>query len=191
MISLNQLQGIMPYAGKRAELFLAPINKTIDEFHIITPIQQAAFLANLCHESGSLRYTEEIASGAAYDNRADLGNTLPEAVEIAKQHNSTPGRWWKGHGLIQVTGYSNHLDCGKDLDLDLLDFPVLLTLPLNAARSAGWFWHKHDLNAIAYSEDFDGVCDVINRGHKTVKVGDANGYKDRLDSYVRALAILI
>jgi hypothetical protein len=47
----------------------------MEEFGINTPQRQAAFLAQLAHEVGSLRYVQEIASGAAYDNRADLGNT--------------------------------------------------------------------------------------------------------------------
>ena len=33
------------------------------------------FLAQLAHESGNFRYMEEIASGAAYEGRKDLGNT--------------------------------------------------------------------------------------------------------------------
>ena len=36
------------------------------------------------------------------------------------------------------------------------------------------------LNAIADTGDFDGYCDTINRGRKTAKEGDANGYHERL-----------
>ena len=37
-------------------------------------LRLAHFMAQLCHESGSFRYMEEIASGAAYEGREDLGN---------------------------------------------------------------------------------------------------------------------
>ena len=33
------------------------------------------FLAQIAHESGELRYTRELASGAEYEGRKDLGNT--------------------------------------------------------------------------------------------------------------------
>jgi putative chitinase len=190
LITLEQLKTIVPYAGPRAGVFLVPLNDAMDEFGIDTPARQAAFIAQLAHESGSFRYVSEIASGMAYDGRKDLGNTRPEAIHIAAEHGSTPGPWWKGHGLIQVTGYDNHLACGDALGLDLLHEPGLLEQPVYACRSAAWFWKKHDLNKWADAGDFDGVSDVINRGRKTAKEGDANGYTDRLAFYQRATEAL-
>lgn len=190
MITLDQLKKIIPSAGPRAGVFLVPLNDAMDEFGIDTPARQAAFVAQVAHESGSFRYVSEIASGLAYNGRQDLGNTKPEAIRIAAQHGSTPGPWWKGHGLIQVTGYDNHLDCGAALGLDLVNQPRLLELPQNAARSAAWFWKEHDLNKWADAGDFDGLSDVINRGHKTQANGDANGYADRLAFYKRAQEVL-
>lgn len=190
MITLEQLKKIIPYAGHRAGVFLGPLNDAMAEYGIDTPVRQAAFLAQVAHESGSLRYVREIASGKAYDGRKDLGNTKPEAIRIAAQHGTTPGRFWKGHGLIQVTGYNNHLACGEALGLDLVNQPTLLEMPVHACRSATWFWKENDLNRWADAGDFDGVSDVINRGRKTAKVGDANGYADRLDFYQRAKEVL-
>ena len=54
-------------------------------------------VAQLGHESGGLRYQEEIADGSAYENRADLKNTQPG-----------DGRRFKGHGWVQTTGRGNH-----------------------------------------------------------------------------------
>lgn len=107
MITLDQLKKIVPYAGQRAGVFLVPLNEAMDEFGIDTPARKAAFVAQLAHESWSFRYVSEIASGLAYNGRKDLGNTRPEAIRIAAEHGSTPGPWWKGHGLIQITGYDN------------------------------------------------------------------------------------
>lgn len=190
LITLDQLKKIIPYAGARAAIYLAPLNAAMAEFGIDTPGRRAAFLAQVAHESGSLRYTAEIASGKAYDGRADLGNTRPEAIRIAAQHGTTPGRFWKGHGLIQVTGYDNHRACGEALGLDLLNQPALLEKPAPACRSAAWFWREHNLNKWADAGDLDGASDVINRGHKTARVGDANGYADRLAFYQRAQEVL-
>jgi len=190
MITLEHLKKIIPYAGSRAGFFLGPLNDAMTEFGINTPVRQAAFLAQLAHESGSLRYVREIASGKAYDGRKDLGNTKPEAIRIAAQHGTTPGRFWKGHGLIQVTGYNNHLACGEALGLDLVNQPTLLEKPVHACRSAAWFWKENDLNRWADAGDFDGASDVINRGRKTAKVGDANGYADRIAYYERAKEVL-
>lgn len=186
MITLAQLKQIMPSAGSRALTFLGPLNEAMAEFGIDTPSREAAFLAQVAHESGQLRYVRELASGLAYDGRHDLGNTRPEAEAIAAANQSSPGPWWKGHGLIQITGYDNHKACGEALGLDLLNNPCLLETPREAARSAAWFWHTHGLNRWADVGDFDGVSDIINRGHKTAKDGDANGYPDRLAAYERA-----
>lgn len=194
MITLDQLKKIIPNAGPRAGVFLVPMNDAMDEFGIDTPARQAAFLAQVAVESGSLRYVSEIwgptAAQRSYNSRADLGNTNPAAVRIAKQHGSTPGSWWKGHGLIQITGYDNHLDCGKALGLDLLNNPALICTPQGACRSAAWFWKEHGLNKWADAGDCDGVSDVINKGRKTAPIGDANGYQERLAFYQRAKTVL-
>lgn len=82
ILTLAQLQRIMP-ASTQASLFLEPLNAAMQEFGIDTRLRMAAFLAQIGHESGQFRFMEELASGAAYDNRADLGNTNPEAIRIA------------------------------------------------------------------------------------------------------------
>lgn len=182
MITVEQLQQIMPHAKSKAAVFIDPLNDTCDEFDINTPKRQAAFLAEVAHESAEFRYMEEIASGAAYDNRADLGNTRPEAIRIAAENGSTPGRWWKGHGPIQITGYDNHVACGTALGLDLVNSPELITEPLNGCRSAGWFWSSRSLNELADADNFRRITIKIN--------GGLNGYKERQAYWERAKEIL-
>jgi len=190
MLTVDQLKAIIPRAGDKAGLFFAPLSAAMAEFGIDTPGRQAAFLAQVAHESGALRYVRELASGIAYNGRKDLGNTRPEALAIARQHWATPGPWWRGRGLIQVTGYDNYLACGAALGLDLLNHPELLETPAHAARSAAWFWRRAGLNKWADAGDFDGVCDVVNRGRKTAAVGDANGYQERLAYWRTACRVL-
>ena len=63
------------------------LNKYFSHYQINTPLRICAFLAQVGHESGQLRYAEEIASGAAYEGRKDLGNVHPG-----------DGRKYKGRG---------------------------------------------------------------------------------------------
>ena len=189
ILTLAQLQRIMP-ASTRASLFLEPLNAAMQEFGIDTRLRMAAFLSQIGHESGQFRFMEELASGAAYDNRADLGNTNPEAIRIAAAHGSTPGRFWKGHGPIQITGYHNHLAAMMALHVDCVEQPRLLCEPVHGCRAAGWFWSVNGLAKWADAGDIDGVSDLVNRGKKTVAVGDANGFAERKAIWERALEVI-
>jgi len=161
------------------------------EWGIDTPLRQMGFLAQISHESGQLRYVSELSDGKTYTDRQDLGNTTPEAILASAQYGLEPGPMYKGHGLIQITGYNNHLECGDALQLDLVNHPTLLCEPEHAARSAAWFWHRWRLNEWADAGDLDAMSDIINRGRLTVKEGDANGYADRLATYRRAQSVLV
>lgn len=174
MITLDQLKKIIPYAGPRASVFLLPLTGAMTEFGIDTPARQAAFLAQVAHESGSLRYVREIADGNAYEGRADLGNTL-----------CGDGPRFKGRGLIQITGRANYCVCSKALYGDngtLQLHPELLEDVVPASRSAAWFWWSHGLNSIADLGDFRKITRVINGGFK--------GYDERLANFQRAQAVL-
>lgn len=153
-ITAEQMLSIMPNAHDRVMLFLSPLNAAMQEFGIVTPRRQAAFLAQVAHESGELRYTEEIADGSAYEGRLDLGNTQPG-----------DGKRFKGHGLLQITGRTNHAKCGAALGLNLETFPELITQPIGASRSAAWFWSVFkSLNDAADSDRFGSITKAINGG---------------------------
>lgn len=76
------------------------------------------------------------------------------------------GEGWKyrGRGLKQLTGKSNHSDCSKGLGVDLVDNPDLLLQPTYAARSAAWFWRKNNCNTFADAGDIEGLTKRINGG---------------------------
>lgn len=148
------LQKAMPYSGARAFTFAAPLTNAMAEFGIDTPQRQAAFLAQVSHESGSLRYTLELASGNAYEGRADLGNV-----------QAGDGVKFKGRGLIQITGSANYRSCGNALGIDLVGSPELMERPDIAARSAGWYWKAHNLNQYADKDAFGSLTKAINGGY--------------------------
>lgn len=152
-ITLEQLQAIMPQAGKRAALFLEPLNKAMNAFGIDSNARAAAFLAQVAHESGQLVYVKELASGVAYENRHDLGNDAPG-----------DGVKYKGRGLIQVTGKANYKALSIALKVDCINKPEVLETPDNAAASAGFFWQSKNLNQYADSGDFITLTKRINGG---------------------------
>jgi putative chitinase len=167
----DDLLAIMPLAKSRIDAFLDPLNAAMEEFDINTHARQASFLSQVAHESGQLLYVQEIASGAAYEGRKDLGNAV-----------RGDGVRFKGRGLIQVTGRDNYAKCGNALDLDLIIQPELLCEPINACRSAGWFWQSHGLNELADAGDQVKVTRRIN--------GGINGLADRLALFQAATKVL-
>jgi len=177
VISYDQLVRIMPYAKQRADKFIDPLNEAMKVFDISeTGLREAAFLAQIAHESGELRYLEELASGEAYDIgklAVKLGNT---------PYNDDDGEKYKGRGLIQLTGRANYEACGEAIGLDLIAYPELLEDPLNACRSAAWFWQTHGLNELADKHDFLRITKRIN--------GGTNGWHERWKYYQRALQVI-
>lgn len=175
MITLDQLKKIIPYSSQRAATYLVPLNDAMEEFDINTPARQAAFLAQVAHESGSLRYTRELASGNAYEGRVSLGNIEPG-----------DGPRFKGRGLLQITGRSNYKSCSIGLygnpDI-LLARPELLESVGPACRSAAWYWWSRGLNTLADSGAIRAITRAINGGY--------NGYAERLAYYEAAREILI
>ena len=161
---------LMPAAGGRASIHAEHLERSMQSAEINTAQRRAAFLAQIAHESGSLRYVEEIADGSAYEGRVDLGNTQPGW-----------GRLYKGRGFLQITGRTNYRRCGEALKLDLLASPALLCTPENAARASTWFWQSRQLNELADRDQFGLVTKRINGGY--------NGLDDRLQHWLRCRKI--
>ena len=184
----EQLQHASGATSANAARFLPYVIQTCEKYGIDTPIKQLCFLAQVGHESGGLFYTEELASGAAYEGRADLGNT-----------QQGDGVRFKGRGLIQITGRANYTAIGHDLGEDFISQPTLLggkNAPVctaeqlqNAAMSAGWFWDRTHLNAIAAQMNINEPIDTGNNlvffKQITKKInGGYNGLQDRISRCV-------
>lgn len=158
-----------------AERWWPHVDATWREFEISTPVRQAAWIAQVGHESGGFVFTRELwgptPAQALYEppsrKAKELGNTQPG-----------DGKRFMGRGLIQVTGRGNYRECGAALGVDLESNPVLLQGDALAARSAGWFWRWKGLNALADAGDFVGLTRRIN--------GGTNGLADRQVRWERA-----
>ena len=174
-ITAQQLLQILPNAGQVAGVFTPLLNTAMVRYQIVGPKRIAAFIAQIGHESGQLRYVKEIwgptKAQVRYEGRADLGNSQPG-----------DGSKFRGRGLIQITGRANYMACGEGLGLDLIKQPELLEKPQHACMSAAWFWTTNGLNTLADVGDITKISRRIN--------GGSNGLQDRLVYFKKACEVL-
>lgn len=206
----DDLLAIMPYAKPRIAAFFTPIVDAMAEFEINTPARQAAFLAQLAHETGQLA---SVSENLNYSVNA-LMRTWPKrfpnevaAAKVAKQPeaianlvyanrmgNGGPetGDGWRhrGAGGFQLTGKENQQKCADYFGIAIDKIGDWLRSPEGACRSAGWFWRRANCNELADSGDFDAISDAINIGRHTEAEGDAIGYKERFSFFATANRVL-
>lgn len=149
---------------QRAEDWADPLTTAMQVFEINTPKRQAAFLAQVGHESLGLKFTTELwgptAAQANYEGRLALGNDKPG-----------DGFRYRGRGLLQITGRANYRELVARLRAKLgsmvPDFeadPDKLALPTWAAVSAAEYWYRRGCNALADIGAFDHITQVVNGG---------------------------
>lgn len=137
-----------------------------------TGLRLAHFMGQCAHESGGFRYMEEIASGAAYEGRADLGNTV-----------AGDGRRYKGRGPIQLTGRANYRRVGRLIGIDLEAHPEIVSHPSIGLLVACVFWSEAGLNALADADDLQKITRRIN--------GGTNGLQDRIAKTTAAKGLIL
>jgi putative chitinase len=153
---------------KRVDEFVASFNQWNIPFGIDNEKRIVHYLAQVFHESGALRYVEEIASGAAYDTGAKavaLGNT-PEP--------DGDGQRYKGRGYLQLTGLNNYkaFNASDLCTEDIVSHPEKVAeFPLNQIASM-WFWQTHGLNELADRDDGGKIGeDIVTRITKIINGG--------------------
>ncbi len=163
ILGRNTLTAVFQKLGanpaRATELALAA-NVHLETYSIKTQLRFCHFLAQLAHESGNFRYMEEIASGAAYEGRKDLGNV-----------NKGDGVRYKGRGPIQLTGRANYRRYGQQLGIDFENNPEIVAIPSVGLLVACKFWPDNGLNALADQDDVTTITRRIN--------GGLNGFEDR------------
>ena len=173
-ITQKQLLDAVPGLYKaRLDEFVASFNMFHAYFGLNTRDRIIHYLAQVFHESGSLRYVEELASGAQYEGRKDLGNT-----------QKGDGKRFKGRGFIQLTGRKNYQDFYNDgwCSDNIIAYPDLVSsFPLNQMVSL-WFWDRNNLNDLADLDNGINGEEIVKRITKKVN-GGYNGLDERVKFY--------
>ncbi len=208
LITIDQLDMAVPKARYEDLVkYVDFLNEGMETFEINTPNRIAAFIAQVAHESGDFRSTEENLN---YSWQA-LRNTWPKRFatdEVAKQYHRQPerianvayaGRYgngdeasgdgWKyrGRGLIQVTFRDNYAAYAQAVaDPSIITAPEQVAQPRHAALSACWFWHENGLNPLADAGNETSFNQI------TLKInGGWNGKEDRLENWAEARVVML
>lgn len=181
---LQSLYGIRP---DKARACAGPMRDAAQLAKLTTQERCAAFLAQVGHESGRLKYHREIWGPTPQQLRYEPKTTLS-----AKLGNvfAGDGKRFMGRGWLQTTGRANYalttIKLRELLGSSVPDFeaqPWLLEEPEWAALSAALFWRVKNLNRWADAGDFAELTRRINGGY--------NGLADRQLLYARALMLPI
>ena len=180
--------------------WLEPLQETFEKYQINTPKRQACFIGQCMHESGGFKFLKENLNYSAKALMATWPSRFPD-MDMAEKYERQPekiankvysgrmgntedgdGAKFIGRGLIQLTGKDNYKAFGEAIGEDLVSNPQLVEQPRYAALSAGWFWNKRGLNALADAMDITTLTVRINGG----KIG----IDDRIAKINKALDIL-
>lgn len=183
-ITQQQLLKILPKASPVSGLFVPALNRAMLRWKIDSRLRQAAFLAQIGHESGQLRNLLENLNYRA-DRIRQVGQAsaagsrwrslVPRAAELAGSPErfanavyggrmgngpeaSGDGWRFRGRGLIQLTGRDNYRAASEALGLPLLEQAE------HAAQSAAWWWKAHGLNELADAGRIGDIGSIINTG---------------------------
>lgn len=210
MLSLRAaFEAALPRAD--AGLWVPLLERSGESFEIDRPARAGMWLANIAFESVELTELEEnLAYKTVARLRAVFPRFFPDDAIASKYIKAGPeaiasrvyanrlgngdeesGDGWayRARGPLGITFRSNYMAAGLKLfgDVSLLaENPEYVTDPEIGAATAAWFWDQADANTYADENDFDGVCDVINIGHKTRSLGDSNGFASR-EHYLKVL----
>lgn len=172
-MKVDALLAAMPgLTTARAQQFVEPLNASMRQFQITNLNRSEHYLAQIGHESLSLRYLEEIHDGSNYEGRKDLGNIYPG-----------DGRRFKGRGPLQVTGRHNYTAAAHATGLDLVNNPQLASQPRYAFVISAWWWWNAGCNQIA-----DGGPGAVQALTRRIN-GGYNGLADRQARYARVRAL--
>jgi len=183
------------------------INETFETFGILTPRQQAGFLAQCGHESGNFTKLEEDLRYRAATllklfprtAKRTWGFTPEEAQAYAgkperiasriyggrmgnRDEKSGDGYLYRGSGYMQLTGAANFFHAGKALGVDFVRNPDLVRTPEWGMKTAGWFWSTQKCGQFADACNWVGLTKRIN--------GGTIGLEDRIHHTDMALAVL-
>lgn len=174
---VSQLQFAQLYPGigaSKQERYFRAFDVACREFEINTLPRLAAFHAQLAHESGGLKFLEEMGGPSywkRYEGRRDLGNVHPG-----------DGVLYHGRGPIQLTGRANYAEFGQALGVPLEVQPQLALEIEVGARIAARYFRTRGCCELADTGDYERITKRIN--------GGLNGHADRVQRWAHSRRIL-
>lgn len=207
LVTAKILTDFAPALAKDAEALAAILNAS----NVNTKLRVAHFLAQAAHESGLFTVTTENLNYSA----DGLGKTFKKyfpTTALQQQYARKPeqianrvyanrmgngdeasGDGWKhrGRGFFQLTGKDNYTKYSKASygDDRILKTPELLAQPIDAMKSAIWYWETNNLSKWADKDDVLSVSKVVNLGNAS-STATPNGMDDRKAKLAKAKKLL-
>lgn len=197
VLKKKELDLIMPLGAQtgRTDLYFSAINETFERFKVETYARANDFLAQVAHESGEMRFTEEdlyylsaesiktiypyffkkLEDAEPYvKNSAKLANYVYANRGGNGPEESGDGYKFRGHGGIQCTFKNNHYACADYFGVPREEIVEWLKKSPGYILCAGWYFEINNLWRLSDSdtdEDFVLQTKAIN--------GGTNGIEDR------------
>lgn len=174
MDSSTLKQAMGSAAGVNYDALVGPFNEAMVAAGVTTRLRAAHWISQLGHESGGLKWLEEIwgptPAQRKYEGRSDLGNTV-----------AGDGYRFRGRSPVQITGRGHYANLSKwahgkgyvPSATFFVDNPDQLSAPKYTFLGPVWYWTvaRPGLNAMCDRDDLIGVTKAIN--------GGTNGLADR------------
>lgn len=183
----------------------------LNDSNINTKLRLAHFLAQAGHESALFSLTTENLNYSA-DGLGRVFKKYFPTTALQQQYarkpeqianrvyanrmgngNEASGDGWKfrGRGYFQLTGRDNYTEYSKFAYKDnrIVNNPELLAQPIDALKSAIWYWNTNNLNRWADKDDILTLSKVINLGNP-VTTATPNGMDDRIKQLTKAKRLL-
>jgi len=174
-INLEKLKGHVP------DVVIAQIPTVMEKFQINTPLRLSHFLAQCGHESGGFKATQENLNYSADGLKKIFPKYFPGNIAESYARNpekiaskvyggrmgnggeeTKEGYKFRGRGYIQLTGKENYTSFAKSIGEDTVANPDLVATKY-ALASAGWFFSKNGLNAIADKGADDATVTAVTK----------------------------
>jgi putative chitinase len=150
------------------------LHKCLTTFSITTKVRIRHFLAQCSHESNGGRWMKELASGADYEGRKDLGNT-----------QNGDGPRYKGAGFIQVTGRYNYQQFANYIKDPNVMNGVNYVAENYPFTISGFWWMTNKMNELC---DSGATCRQVSA--RVNGRDPANGLADREKYYKRCCEVI-
>lgn len=212
VITLEQLTQAFPtVTANTAKLLVTALNKYMSQYGIDKPLQVAAFLAQVGHESGGFTRTTENMNYSADRLRVVFKKYFTskdkikdsELLQKALAYSRNPqkigsyvyanrmgngdeasgeGYKHRGVGYIQITGKDNQTKMAQSLGMELDEAIEYAKTVEGAVHTACIFWAENKLNKFADTQGMVGLTKAIN--------GGTIGLEDRIKKYKLCTRVL-